>query len=77
MLVKSLQSWVLSNFVDDSFVQYVLKSGRPVFGSTLAKLQDFYQISNFDSLYLYSSLTYRESQYLFRKILTSSVDTVP
>ena len=40
-------------------------------GSTWAGGRIFCQTSNFDSLYLCSKLTYRDSQYLFGKIATS------
>ena len=38
------------------------------FGSSLAEWQDFFQIFNFDSLYFCNPFTYRDQQYLFRKI---------
>ena len=37
-------------------------------GSRWVARQDFFQISNFDSLYFCCPLTYRDPQYLFRKI---------
>ena len=45
-----------------------LEPGLPAFGSNPAAWQDFFQISNFDSLYFCSPLTYRDPQYLFGKI---------
>ena len=43
-------------------------------GPRWAAWQDFFQISNFDSLYFCRPLIYRDPQYLFGKIKTSPVD---
>ena len=61
-----LQSYSSSNFKDDSVVRDVNLGCLLTMGSGMSGI--FFQILAIDSLQIFSPLSYRDLQYLFRKI---------